>query len=467
MSSKRKLEASDLLPSLHPPRLVREDELDDGDTATLYASGFLPFFSMLADDDDEDESDEEDRHSAVTLSSAIGHMHIDVTDDDNDNASVTGSPALVSVKIKKEEEEHEIKVKPGPAILPTIRPRAAVGPSSSSSSALLLKKEPKPKQQHFHVNEAGDEHPVYFSTAEITDITRRLSDLYGTLRHVQCQVQIHSLEETDVPVQGPDELKEARIPVLQLSFIERELCVAFSPTRDVVVAGEDDDNVFSDVRAAPRRYSPCARGDQCVGLTGQWASLYADPNINANPNANPNANANINANINVSDPLTTPFPGAILPALFYPEEMDHDNGHVAKSRHRPCFFCLIKQIHETWLVFAVNRLSAYNLAVAPIQCFSNVHGDGEFNRSVLLQPGTHKFNGLVKPILMYVHSKLVWDFDPGTRQWKVNIDALKHPKSAVLREPGVVTGPSNPSAKISSKKPLNSSGETSVPTASS
>lgn len=422
MSSKRKLEASDLLPSLLPPRLAQEDP--DEDTATLHVSDFLPFFSMLVDEDDDEDDDDEDRHSSVTLSSAVGRMHIDVTDDDTEAHPV----------VKKEEE---VKVKLEPGVLPTIRPRAI---SSSIPKASSIKKEQK--QQQYHANEAGNEHPVYYSAAEITDITRRLSDLYGTLRHVRCQVRIHSLEETDVPIQGPDELEQPQIPVLQLSFIERELCVAFSPTRND--NDNDDDNVFSDVRSTPRRYAPCARGDQCVGITEQWASLHAS----------------------TSDP-SAPFQGAILPALFYPEELDNDNGHVARSRHRPCFFCLIKQIHEMWLVFAVNRLSVYNLAVAPLQCFSNVHGDGEFNRSVLLKPGTHSFNGLVQPILMYVHSKLLWDFDSNKKQWRVNIDALKHPKSSVAREPGVTMGPSNPNANISSKKPLNSSGETSVPTTSS
>lgn len=447
MSSKRKLEASDLLPSLLPPRLVEEDE----DTATLHVSDFLPFFSMLVDDDNDDddnndEEEEEDRHSAVTLSSAVGRMHIDITDEDDGIAEFEMHPLV------KQEEEVKVKLEPG--VLPTIRPRndssfmpnvVSSMPKAISSfipKAAFIKKEQK-QQQQYHVNEAGNEHPVYYSAAEITDITRRLSDLYSVLRHVRCQVQIHSLDDADVLIQGPDELEKPRIPVLQLSFIERELCVAFSST-PTHIDNDDDDNVFSDVKTAPRRYSPCARGDQCVGLTDQWASLYSS-----------------------ADDPSTPFRGAILPALFFPEELDSDNGHVAKSRHRPCFFCLIKQIHEMWLMFAVNRLSMYTLNVAPLQCFSNVHGDGEFNRSVLLKPGTHAFNGLVEPILMYVHNKLLWDFDPTKKQWRVNIDALKHPKSAVAKEPGVIMGPPNPNTKISSKKPLNSSGEASASTTSS
>lgn len=439
MSSKRKLDASELLSSLHPPRLIDELDEEDTDTATLSAVDFRPFFSIFADDDD-DEDDDEDRNSAITLSSAVGHMHIDVTDDD---------PVMPTI-VKREEGEIKVKLESDSlSVLPSIssssRPRV---PKSVS-----FKKEPK--QQQFYTNSVGEEHPVFYSTAEITDITRRLSDLYTTLRHVQCQVQVHSLEETDVPI---DELKEPSIPVLRLGFIERELCVAVhsspssthsssahsssthptsthssSVVHSTIENDDDDDNVFSDVKAPPRQYAPCVRGNECVGLTDQWASLYAS-----------------------ADDASVSFRGAILPALFYPEEMDGDNGHVAKSRHRPCFFCLIKQIHEMWLVFAVNRLSLYNLTTAPLQCFSNVHGDGEFNRSVLLKPGTHTFNGLVEPILMYVHSKILWDFDSDKKQWRVNIDALKHPKSAVAREPGVVVGPSNPDAKISSKKPLNS-----------
>lgn len=423
MSSKRKLDPSDLLPSLHPPRLIGDDEEEDKDTATLSAVDFRPFFSIFADEDEDDEDDEdndEDRNSAITLSSAVGHMHIDVTDDDD---------SAMPMAVKREEEEVKVKLESDvSSVLPSIRTRVP-------KAAVSFKKEPK--QQQYHTNSVGEEHPVFYSTAEITDITRRLSDLYTTLRHVQCQVQVHSLEETDVPI---DELKEPAIPILRLAFIERELCVAISSSHSSSSAvhstleNDDDDNVFSDVKAPPRQYSPCVRGNECVGLTDQWASLYA---------------------ASADDP-SAPFRGAILPALFYPEEMDGDNGHVTKSRHRPCFFCLIKQIHEMWLVFAVNRLSLYNLATAPLQCFSNVHGDGEFNRSVLLKPGTHTFNGLVEPILMYVHSKILWDFDSDKNQWRVNIDALKHPKSAVAREPGVVVGPSNPDAKISSKKPLNS-----------
>ncbi len=413
MSSKRKLDASALLPSLHPPRLVDELDEEDTDTAILSAVDFRPFFSIFADDDDdENDDDEEDRNSAITLSSAVGHMCIDVTDDD-------------STIVKQE----EVKVKPE-SDAPSIRPRVP-------DATVSLKKEPK--QQQYYTNSVGEEHPVFYSTAEIIDITRRLSDLYTALRHVQCQVQVHSLEETDIPI---DELKEPAIPILRLAFIERELCVAISSSSSTHSSSSavhstienDDDNVFSDVKAPPRQYAPCVRGNECVGLTDQWASLCA---------------------ASADDPSAS-FRGAILPALFYPEEMDGDNGHVAKSRHRPCFFCLIKQIHEMWLVFAVNRLSLYNLATAPLQCFSNVHGDGEFNRSVLLKPGTHAFNGLVEPILMYVHSKILWDFDADKKRWRVNIDALKHPKSAVAREPGVVVGPSNPDAKISSKKPLNS-----------
>jgi len=438
--SKRKLES-------RPPPLQceDEDEEDKGSSVTLHAN-FLSFFDLLDpdrnddDEDDDEEEEEADSTSTITLTSAVNRMCIDMSvDDAEDTAPLpiptvdslmqahtqTQTQASASVKVKTEE-------------VPTILPRI-------SASDILRSIPSRRAQDQLHVPTAGHEHAVYFSKSEITDITRRVSNLYATLRHVQCQVQIHSVRETDVPVQGPDELKEPHLPLLPLKFIERELAVAISSSSSSSSAtyADDDDNVFSDEKAPPRQYSPCARGNQCVGLADQWAVLCSIGNS------------------------SEAFTGSILPALFYPEEMDKDNGHVAKSRNRPCFFCLVKEINEAWIVFAVNRLSLYTLAAAPIQCFRNTHGPDEFNRSVLRMPGTHVFNGLVAPVLMYVHSKFLWDFDTANHRWRVNLDALKHPVSssssssssyssdAIHRQPGVVLDSTRPGPAATSKKPLN------------
>lgn len=468
MSSKRKLTGLD------PPPLQREDEEEeeeeDKDAAVTLSAGFVSFFELLDSEQYHDEEDEEygdgeedddtDHHSTVTLSSAVNRMHIDVSStaesEERDDDVNTRKHVPAHTLTAEMGRSAVVKLEDAPSRVPQIRPPVSVSVSASEIKAAISAQPPR------FAPSVGEEHAVYFSQSEITDITRRVSALYTTLRHTQCQVQVHSISDTDLPVHGPNELKEPRIPLLSLRFIERELAVAFSPTRDSSSSpssSADEDNVFGDEKAPPRQYSPCARGIKCVGITDKWASLYGVSS--ASPSSSSSSS--------LSETLQ-PFPGSILPALFYPEEMDNDNGHVAKSRHRPCFFCLIKEINEAWLMFAVNRLSLYSISFAPFQSFYNTHGTDEFSRAVLRMPGTHVFNGLVAPVLMYIQSKLRWDFDPARKQWRVNIDALKHPPScsastssslsssptSVRYQPGVVLDSTRSSAAVSSKKPLNS-----------
>ena len=408
-SFKRKLDADilmrDMMPSSISFQVYNDDDedayVDDDEVAILNSESktmeqtFLRFFATL-DDDDEEDDEVDDGNDRESIMSKLGHLELE------SQAGDKHSPQLKSEDLG----------------LPIISP-----PSSNNSPA---------------IHRADDYHPIFLAKDEIDALTRRVSTLYETLRHSRCQVQVHSLEELDLSVQGPQEHPEPRIPVLQFTFIERVLAVAHTPEDDTGVLddndnADDEDNVFSDSKPVARKYAPCVRGDRCVGVSDQWASLCG---ISVGPS---------------SSGVLRAFPGARLRALVYPEELGNDNEHLLKSRLRPCFFCILKEVHETWITFAVNRLSVYESTTAPIQCFGNAHGPDEFDRSLLLMPGTHAYNGLVQPILGYHHNRFIWDFDPYTRRWRVAMTTLKSATS----QSGVTMGSTRTMTKPTSKKPLN------------
>lgn len=98
----------------------------------------------------------------------------------------------------------------------------------------------------------------------------------------------------------------------------------------------------------------------------------------------------------------------------------------------PCLLCLLHQIHSTVFLFLVNRLPLRSQP--PFQVFFN--SDEDFHSEMLQKPDNTMFNGLVAPIMMFIHDKLVWDFDREKQQWFVNISLFRKPEVI----PGVQVG---------------------------
>lgn len=136
----------------------------------------------------------------------------------------------------------------------------------------------------------------------------------------------------------------------------------------------------------------CAHKNKCMGIEAQLSSVYMHPE----------------SKIDL-------WPGKTLPAAFGPDT--------------PCALCLVHQTHAAMFLFLVNRIPLRGHE--PFQAF--FHSDEDFHPGMLLRPDNSAFNGLVAPVMMFVHDKLVWDFDTARRQWFVNISAYKRPEGS----PGV------------------------------
>ncbi len=151
---------------------------------------------------------------------------------------------------------------------------------------------------------------------------------------------------------------------------------------------------------------PCVHGEQCQGLVSKLDSMYWAPDGDI-------------------------FRGAVLPAY---------NGEGT-----PCMLCLVHQVHSMVFLFLVNRLPLRNRE--PFQVFYNT--DDDFHSALLLKPDNAVFNGLVCPVMAFVHDKMIWDFDQVRQQWFVNIRLYKKP----LADPGVTVEITSPEGQKNLKQP--------------
>lgn len=138
---------------------------------------------------------------------------------------------------------------------------------------------------------------------------------------------------------------------------------------------------------------PCCNEGKCKGIASKLDSVYWSPQGSV-------------------------FEGSVLSAY---------NGAGT-----PCLLCLLHQIHSTVFMFLVNRLPLRSQP--PFQVFFN--SDVDFHSEMLQKPDNTMFNGLVAPIMMFVHDKLVWDYDKEKQQWFVNISLFRKPDVT----PGVQVG---------------------------
>lgn len=140
---------------------------------------------------------------------------------------------------------------------------------------------------------------------------------------------------------------------------------------------------------------PCCNEGKCKGIASKLDSVYWSPQGSV-------------------------FEGSVLSAY---------NGAGT-----PCLLCLLHQIHSTVFMFLVNRLPLRSQP--PFQVFFN--SDVDFHSEMLQKPDNTMFNGLVAPIMMFIHDKLVWDYDKEKQQWFVNISLFRKPDVPLGVQVGIV-----------------------------
>lgn len=142
---------------------------------------------------------------------------------------------------------------------------------------------------------------------------------------------------------------------------------------------------MQDLLYADPKKPACCHEANCKGITSKLDSVYWSPDGNV-------------------------FEGSVLSAY---------NGPGT-----PCLLCLLHQTHHTVFLFLINRLPLRSLP--PFQLFFNT--DLDFHSEMLQKPDNAMFNGLVAPIMMFIHDKMMWDFDKAKQQWFVNIGLFRKPE---------------------------------------